>query len=135
MTASKPNKDAKRQAVIDDLTEARAVLEKYTNAGRLRDALKPRVLKPEVIADPFGIDAHVIELVGKRDRSALGCWLRSAIERGAGVCTPAPWVGEGRHLLVLDSQAVAEMHERLAIFDRNQDALRQLQELRGRDRA
>lgn len=135
MNARKPTKEAKRQAVTDDLTEARAVLQKYTNAGRLSEALRPRSLKPEVIADPFGFDAHVIEFAAKRCASDLGCWLRSAMERGAGVCTPAPWAGEGRHLLVLDSQAVAEMHERLAIFDCNQDAFRQLQELRGKGRA
>lgn len=112
------------------LAAAQAALAKFTLAGCTSAALQPRDL-----TDPFQVAA--LELLEKRCScevrrpAGLGAWLRNAINRGAGACTPLRGAADGLHVLVLDARAVAELLEQLAIHDRRQGDLVRLRRMRG----
>lgn len=121
---------------LGEMKEARAILRRFTSAGRAQ-----RARRPVNFNDVYEVAA--LELRGKcatdpLTQDTLGAWLYRAKSRGAGSCTPLQGGAEGLHVLVLDAQAVAELwkaasdhRDSVASYAQLQSDLAQLGRLRG----
>lgn len=124
-----PAKVRSRDQGDKGLAEARAVLNRFTAPRAERASLR----QPATIDDPWGIEAVAIELVARTTQGpgCLAAWLRRAERRGTFAAAPNPEAGNGAHVLFLDGQAMAELSEALAVFDRIQTDAARMRQLKG----
>lgn len=114
----------------ENLSGARSVLAQFTEEGRSHAALQPSDLTDRCSVAVLGM-LEKMQASEERNPADLGAWLRMAMNRGVGTCSPLRGAADGLHVLVLDAQAVAAMLQRLAIHDRIAADVVRLRRMRG----
>lgn len=128
-------RQCKAAGAADELKDTRAILDRFTRAGRAQREQRP-------VNFDDGIEVAALELCGRitrdpRESSEVGAWLSRMKLRGSGVCTPLHGAAEGLHVLVLDAHAVVELwealadhEEKIARYAKLRDDLGRLREMR-----
>ena len=111
---------------VDEMEEARALLHGFTRAGMAQRA--PRPTNFDDIYAVAALEMHGKTAENPRSSKSMGAWLYRLKDRGEGNCTPLQGDSEGRHVLVLDAQAVEELREAMTEHRASVASYAQLQE-------
>jgi hypothetical protein len=111
------------------LAQAKAVLHRFTAPAEER----ARLDRPRAITDPHSLDAIAVQLAASTMKGPgnLAFWVRSAEKRGAFAAVRNPGASDGAFVLFVDGQAMAQLAEQLARFDRIQAEAAQVRQLKG----